>query len=669
MKNIISYIATIVLIGTNAICANKQTIPVLPENFNQIVQEAAKYQFGKSMESLRQIEAVITKCKNNPQLKQEIETALESILNSDSTVEAKKFACQQLAIIGPLSSLNTLSRLASVEITSGFACMAIVNSPSTEATKALCEAYPEANLTAKIQIINAIGNRRDASAISFLKQRLYERDVQIVESTLTALGKIGAKNATETILEFKKQSKPSYANAISDSLLLCAAKAITEQRRLDASSIYKELFSDSVPAHIKRAAFLGLVKTDNDGGAERIESILASPDVTLKPVAIALIPSIKGANISARFSKLLPSLQPSEQALLIDALAMRGDKDAITTIEEFVNSQNNDVKYAAITALGNIGNVKHAKILVKALIEAANPQELRIVEQAISSLKGGKNIDLAIISELKNASSAGKTRIINVLGRRYATVAVDAILAEAVSDDTATSRAAFKVLSRLSSEKNLPQLVDALIKLKSQEARTDAESAVAAIIEKSQDKRVCENLICERLEKTTDTEIRVSLINLLPVCGGQKALETAKSAYSSADSKIKEAGIRAISEWQDISAWETLLNIYENPTSESYRVLALRGLTRLLSEENIRPDANLVLKYKQLFNGAKNNNDKKLILGALSGCNHPEALYLALEKINEPEIKSEAVAAIKKIAAAIQQKYPREAAEVLQKIK
>jgi len=319
--------------------------------------------------------------------------------------------------------------------------------------------------------------------------------------------------------------------------------------------------------------------------------------------------------------------------------------------------------------LGNIGNVKHVKILVKALTEATNPQELRIVEQSISSLKGGKAIDLAIVSELKNAPASAKPRIINVLGRRYATVAVDAILAEAVSADTATSRAAFKVLARLSSEKNLPQLVDALMQVKSPEAKADAESAVAAIIEKSQSKRVCEDLICERLQKATDTETRVSLINLLPVCGGQKALEMAKSAYSSADSKIKEAGIRAISEWQDMSVWDTLVNIYENPPSESYRVLALRGLTRLLSEENIRPDASLVSKYQKLFNGAKNINDKKLILGAMSGCNHPEALYLALEKINEPEIKSEVVAAVKKIATAIQQKYPREAAEALEKIK
>ncbi len=667
MKNIISYIATIVLIGTNAICANKQTVPVLPDNFNQIVQEADKYQSGDSMESLRQIEALISKCKNNPQLRNEMETALETILNSNSTVEAKKFACQQLAIIGPVSSLNTLGRLSSVEITSGFACMAIVNSPSAEATAVLCAAYPEANLTAKIQIINAIGNRRDASAIPFLKQQL--SDGQIVGFVLTALGKIGTKTATETIFEFKKQCQPSYINPVDDSLLLCAEKALIEQRRLDASSIYKEIFNDSVPAHIKRAAFLGLVKTDNDGGAGRIEATLTSADATLKAVAISLIPTIKGANISSRFSKLMTSLQPSEQALLIDALARRGDKDAIKTIEQLVDSQNNEVKYAAITALGNIGNVKHVKILVKALTEATNPQELRIVEQAISSLKGGKTIDLAIVSELKNASSTGKTRIINVLGRRYATVAVDAILVEAVSADTATSRAAFKVLARLSSEKNLPQLVDALIQVKSPEAKADAESAVAAIIEKTQDKQACENLICERLEKATDTETRVSLINLLPVCGGRKALEMAKSAYSSADSTIKEAGIRAISEWQDISVWETLINIYTNPPSESYRVLALRGLTRLLSEENIRPDANLVSKYQQLFNGAKNINDKKLILGAMSGCNHPEALYLALEKINEPEIKLEAVAAVKKIATAIQQRYPREAAEALQKIK
>lgn len=56
-----------------------------------------------------------------------------------------------------------------------------------------------------------------------------------------------------------------------------------------------------------------------------------------------------------------------------------------------------------------LATLNTVKILVKALTEATNPQELRIVEQAISSLKGGKTIDLAIVSELKNASSTGKT--------------------------------------------------------------------------------------------------------------------------------------------------------------------------------------------------------------------------------------------------------------------
>ncbi len=143
----------------------------------------------------------------------------------------------------------------------------------------------------------------------------------------------------------------------------------------------------------------------------------------------------------------------------------------------------------------------------------------------------------------------------------------------------------------------------------------------------------------------------------------------AKSAYLNPDSRIKEAGLRALAEWQDMSVWGILTTIYEKPDSEAFRVLALRGLVRLLNEENIRPDVELVSKYRRLFDGAKSQSDKKLLLGALSGCHHPEALYLALEKVNEPELKSEAIEAVKRIASAIQRKHPREAAEALQKIK
>ncbi|MGC8744054.1 MAG: HEAT repeat domain-containing protein [Verrucomicrobiia bacterium] len=675
MKKLVKSLLSInvaLIIGFQAYCQSHKAETNLPENFSQVVKQASSYQSGSSMEPLREIETIVVKCKGNTALKNKVETALEQIINNPlSTIEAKKFACQQLAIIGPVNSLKSLGKLASVELTSGFACMALVNSPSTKAaSETLSKAYRDGNLTAKIQIINAIGNLRQPSSILFLKQILAENQPQIVESALFALGKIGTKEATDAILQLNSNQRNDYGVAVADALLLCAEKAASEQRREEASKIYDTIFNTSdYPFYIKRAAFLGLVKTDKDGGALRVEKTLIDKDSNLKPVAISLIPTLKGSGISRKFSKILPSLSTSEQALLVDALARIGDDVAISTIQNLATSPVAEVKFAAITALGNIGNKKQVGLLLKALSETSSPDESRIIETALASLKGGEKTDMAIAGGLQKSAPEIKVRIINVLGRRYAVTTIPQILREATSPEASVSRAAFKVLSRMCSDKHISSLVDALINLKSPQVRGEVENAVAAVIERTEDKKQCEYIVCEQLSSVKDADIKVSLINLLPVCGGKKAFEMAKAAYSNSNPKLKEAALRAICEWRDISAWDTLVKIYESPDSDSYRVLALRGLTRLLGEENIRPDAELVSKYERLIKGAKSDSDKKLILGALSGCHHPEALYLALELVKEPSLKFEAIEAVKKIAGAIQNKYPKEVSDALGKIK
>jgi len=580
------------------------------EEIKGLIQEVSKYQSGETAEPLKKIESLVRDVRNNPDKKQQVEKILAGILAADSTIEARKFACQQLAIIGPESSLMILSQIASLEPTAGVACMAIVNSPSTNALEALKIAYNQGNSYVKLQAVNSIGNLNwqkfgsiSENAVSFLKSVLNEKDKQLVEAALTSLGKIGTKSATDVIIAFKLNRWNEFADAISDALLRCAEKAV-------------------------------------------------------------------------KISSLFQSVGKNEQILLIDALAEINDSTAVKVIEKAAESPDKEIRIAALSAIGKVGSSQHVPLLIKALNEATDPPSSQIIEQALATLKGGDLTDAAILKELK--SSPAKTRIINVLTRRFslrpeskvfASDGFKTMLEIAVSDDEASARAAFRALGKLCSERELPQLLDALVGIKTAQIRTEAENAIAAVIEKIPSKINCANLVCSYVVKTTNPEVKISFINLLPVCGGAEALSAAKASYASMDSRVKEAGLRALAEWKDISAWDALFKVYEKPDSEAFRVLALRGLVRLLNEENIRPDEKLVDYYSKLFNLAKTASDKKMIIGALGNCAHREALYLALEKVSDPDIKAEAIEAVKRIANAIKSKYPKDAAQALEKIK
>lgn len=633
------------------------------------VAKAVKYMPGDDMEPLRQIENIVKQYGSDPKLKYDIEAALAPLLSPTSTYEARKFGCQQLAILGPKITLDILAELAATDLASGVACMAIANSPAPQAVTSLQKAYSIARASAKLQILNTLGNFRDPSTIEFFSARLKENNPQLMEASISALGKIGSKTSLSIIREFSKNNPDKYTSAITEALLSCADKAVIEKRFQDAIDIYNELIKSDRPVYIRRAAFIGLINTDKDGGEARILETLKGQDSALKPVAIAKISTLKGRKIASKFAKLIPELTPQEQVWMVDSFAIRGDKDAVSVLESLILSRDPEVRKSSAIALGRLGDSRHIPLIIKAMAETTTPGESQFFEQALCEIKGGAKADSILVDELKKSQPSLKPRLMNILARRGATTAIPALLEYSASNDPAIAKSAFKSLSRLCSEKHLDQLIERLVSLNAPQAQAEAENAIASIIESSQNRSYCEELICKKLEKTTSPAARGSLISLLPLCSGQKALSAVKTAITDADPAVRESAVRALADWRDLSAYDALLQVYEKPENEPCRVIALRGLVRILSEENSKPTDALVDKYRRLLQSAKTDTDCKMILGALSSVSHIEAMRLALSKLNNPELKAEVEMAVKKIGESIKSKYPQEVSEALQKLK
>jgi hypothetical protein len=70
-----------------------------------------------------------------------------------------------------------------------------------------------------------------------------------------------------------------------------------------------------------------------------------------------------------------------------------------------------------------------------------------------------------------------------------------------------------------------------------------------------------------------------------------------------------------------------------------------------------------------LLASAKTDDDRKLVLGALSGAASPEALALAAEQLANTGVRAEAELAVKKIAEAIKDQHPQAAQDALDKLK
>ena len=171
-----------------------------------------------------------------------------------------------------------------------------------------------------------------------------------------------------------------------------------------------------------------------------------------------------------------------------------------------------------------------------------------------------------------------------------------------------------------------------------------------------------------RMAKCSDLEGRSSLLRLLPSAGDDKALAALKGACGDKEPKIRAAAVRSLATWPDVAAWDLLIGVCRQPETDTLRALSLRGLVRLASNLNAKPDGALIDRYRQLLGVARNADDRKLILGALGGVAHPDALKLVYPMLSNPNIRAEAELAVRKIAAAVKAQHPEAAREALQQL-
>ena len=626
------------------------------------------YQPGQSLQPYRDLEELVRQSLNKPSLRKLLEIQLGKMVASVvAPLETRRFACQQLAIIGGDRALPDIARLLRKDETAGFACLALSTYPEGAADEVLREALASARGTAQIQIINTLGNRRNAAAVNALATLARGTDSAAAEAAILALGKIGNAPAREALATlFKGDAGVDRAWA---ETRLPVASQLAEAGDRSAMAMFEELLASSQPVYVRRGAFAGLLKLDEQNAETRILNTLHGTDEVLKPVAIAAIRDLPSKGVSEKFGAELPSLPVEQQVWLIESLTVRNDSAARTAlIATLGSSGDSTVRQAASQALGRLGDSAFARPLALALAAAKNDDEARIIESALAALQNGRETEEAVLAEMKLARDQTRARLISSLAARRSPEVITALIAETENPDAQPAKAAFRVLSRAATAENLEVLLGKFARLRNLALQADvgtyAEQAVLQVDSPSARSEAVRSV----LRQSFQTSSRSALVRLLPACGDANALAVLKLCLDEPVPEVQDAAVHALADWPDAQAWEPLLATFRRPRRPAHRDPALRGLVRLIGEQNARPDEKLVANYRQLLKDARGQNELKLVLGALGGAAHPEALKLALPIATDRSVRPEAEAAVKRIAEAIKAKYPNEAQAALDEL-
>ncbi len=633
-----------------------------------VVAVARSYQSGQSAEALRRLEVLVRQSVGQPKLRKQLETAFVGLLRGEATLEARLFACQQLAILGSADSLPALAELLKHDATVGMACLALTTIPSTQANDILRVALRSARGSQRVQIIQTLGDRRDPIAVVLLAPLAEDPDPATAEAAIVALGKIGSA-AAQVVMSRLQQSAPTTLQAVvrEASLRIAEQHAASGANRF-AAWLYEPLLAASQPVFIRRAALDALLRLDRSRAQERVLEVIRGNDADLNPVAIAAVATLPERNSSEVFARELRNLGPDDQAWLLRSLAVRGDAAARMAITGSLDSPHAVVRRAAISALAQIGDVASVAPLVRALAAASDPDETRAISNALAGLKGGDKTDQALIGSLKAASPEAQPNLINVLAGRRSPAVNSTLLAAAGSGDAAVAKAAFRALGRTASAADLPVLLDKFCALRDRDLRGSVEVSVQQAVANVEPTAQRSAAVCAALDHTSDAERRSALLRLLPACGDARALAATQADAKSAEVSVRDAAITALADWPDAGAWDVLLTVYRQPATEANRGQVLRGLVRLAGDMNKQPDTKLVERYRELLAGAKGDADLKLILSAVSDAAHPDALALVLPLLDKPGVRAEAEVAIRKIAEAVKDQNPQAARDALQRI-
>jgi HEAT repeat protein len=358
--------------------------------------------------------------------------------------------------------------------------------------------------------------------------------------------------------------------------------------------------------------------------------------------------------IAAARAQADPVLRPGLTAALLDGadgLAANGNHAEAAKIyqELFSPKESIFIRVAALRGMAVI-QPEQALPLVAQAIEGDSP-ELCVCAMRFVRQIPGEQATRVFAGMLDGAPPSTRVLLIEALAERGDSTALPAIISQVEDENPEVRRAALATLGKLGDDAVAPLLVE---KVASETGKI--QEAARKSLTRLRGEDVDAKLIAA-LDEAPPNQ-RVELAAILGARGVKSALSTLVNLLKEPEGGVRRKAIRALSDWADTSPMEDLLRIAKTAEKPEHHVLALQGFTRMAALKPGLADAERVKLFAESLKLARRPDEKRLALTGLADIKDTTALVLAMQYIDEAEIKAEAQSAALKIAAAIRAAHP-----------
>jgi HEAT repeat protein len=582
---------------------------------------------------------------DNPDAAAEMQRQLISVLESDAPKADQAITCKRLAIYGTGEAVPALAPLLRDEELASWARIALEAIPDPAADEVLRAALDDVDGRLLIGVINSIGVRGDAGAVDGLTEQLKHADADAASAAALALGRIGNASATETLQRSLAAGPAAVRSAVAEGCILCAEKLLAKGNSAAATELYDEVRQAAVPKQRVLEATRGAILSRKAEGVPLLVEQLQSSDKAFFRLGLSTARELRGAEVTEAVLAEIERTSPDRQALLLYALADRGDVEALPGILKIAGSAPSQARIAALGVVKRLGNASCVPTLLEIAVQA-DADVSQAARDALESLPGdGVDDDLA--SRLASADGKMRLLLIQLAGLRG--IAAMPALLKAVNDPDASIRtAALMALGETVDLSNLPVLIQRVVDPQFAEDTGAAEQALRAACIRMPDRETCAAKLADEMSRAP-VSAQCAILEILSAMGGETALQTVGAAAKSSTPELQDAGSRLLGEWMTVDAAPVLLDLAKTADEGKYQIRAVRGYIRIVRQFDIpaRQRADMCRTALQI---AKRDAEKKLILEVLQRYPNIDTLKLAIEMAETPALKNDASAAAMVIA-------------------
>jgi HEAT repeat protein len=566
------------------------------------------------------------------------EADLIAVLHSKEPKAKKADACKDLAIYGSGKAVAALAPLLADEQLGSWARIALEAIPGPEADKALRESLGTVHGNLLVGVIDSIGVRRDAAAVTPLAGHLSDKDTPVAAAAAAALGRIGNEPAAKTLEESLTSARPKVRSAIAEGLVLCGEKALSEGHDAQAVAIYDKVRNSDVPKQRILEATRGAILARRQDGIALLMEQLRSTDKIMFQMGLGLAREFPGSQVDQTLAAELDGTAPERAALLLGAMADRKDTVVLSSVLKAATQGPRDVRIAAVNAIGRVGNATCLSPLLEMALDA-DESLAKASKSALADLPS-QDVNKEIVARLSGAKGKIYPLLIELVGERRIQAVPDLVAALDNSDNAVRSAALTSLGTTVPADK-LSVLISQVVSPKNAKDQTIAEKALKAASVRMGDREKCAAELANAIPNAS-TPTKIALVRILSDVGGTKALAAVGEAAKSGDAELQDASSRLLGSWMTIDAAPVLLDLAKTSSGDKYRVRALRGYIRIARQFTMGEPQRLEMIQNALA-AATQPAEQKLVLDVLKRYRNLETLRLACKLTKDlPKLNNEA---------------------------